>query len=296
MIRISRTLAAAAGSAAFVCLAGPALASTVTFTGAGLGDLTFSAQPGHPDASATLTGSGANTQVSLSSGNVRGAFLAEVQDTGGVYIPFGSSIGNKKPEIASLNDLLAAGAAGDVSYHQTSVTSTNGHGSNWQVVLVDPNNSSNSIVVDPYGLNTIGTAYFNQGDGVYTGGAIIHVQGYQNGSLTYDGPVCGAIPSACGNQTLLYSSFTSFASTSNTWSDLALLTVDGTTLGDWKVATLGVVTGGYGDGAISSVTIDSITVPGSPVPEPSTWVMMLVGVTGLGGTLRARRQHAIAIA
>jgi hypothetical protein len=46
-------------------------------------------------------------------------------------------------------------------------------------------------------------------------------------------------------------------------------------------------------GTQSSVTFDAITVPAG-VPEPASWAMMILGFTGMGALLRARRQRRFA--
>lgn len=50
--------------------------------------------------------------------------------------------------------------------------------------------------------------------------------------------------------------------------------------------------------AFAGVTIggDPIPTPGSSVPEPSSWAMMLAGFGALGGALRVRRRTALATA
>jgi hypothetical protein len=42
--------------------------------------------------------------------------------------------------------------------------------------------------------------------------------------------------------------------------------------------------------------LDNVSVSSSAVPEPMTWALMLVGVAGVGGSLRARRPLAAAAA
>lgn len=260
----------------------PALAQP-TFTGDQLGELTLDATG--PGSSATLSGTGASTAITITSGNpnLGQDYLTETQDVGQIYIPAGVALGGKTLTAVTLNTLLTAASTGGVHYSENSAT---GSGSYWQVFLADPNNAAYSIQVNADG----GSNYLDQGSAVKTSAVILNL----GAGPQYDGPVCGAFPGATGcgtNPSVIYATlFTGFgtgAIQNNTWADLATIAVDGTALGDWKVRGLGIATGGYGNDVTSSDTITSVTVP-EPVPEPASWALMLVGFGALGVGLRRR--------
>jgi hypothetical protein len=48
------------------------------------------------------------------------------------------------------------------------------------------------------------------------------------------------------------------------------------------------------DGGNDGFKLKSITLETAPVPEPSTWAMMILGFTGMGAALRARRRAVAA--
>ena len=68
----------------------------------------------------------------------------------------------------------------------------------------------------------------------------------------------------------------SFQSPTGLLEDAQSITVDGLTITVSDLASAG-------GGILASV---------APIPEPGTWAMMLVGVGGLGGMLRARRKSS----
>lgn len=54
-----------------------------------------------------------------------------------------------------------------------------------------------------------------------------------------------------------------------------------------KYISFGPATNGGGRGAFTMTKVSSVT---SPVPEPATWAMMIVGFGAIGGTMRRKRK------
>ena len=253
--------------AALIGVSLPAMADTVTITGSELSLLTYNAPAG---ASAAFNGSNAAVIGSSNSDLVVGGniptYLAAFQQAGSVTVTNGMTIGGETVSLGNLNNLISQGTAGNVSFNVAS--STAGTTPYWQVTLVDPNNSANKILINANG-DTGSIQTFNQGQNTKASAAVLTI----GGTTTYDNVNFdfGSTPSKL------------FPNFQNLWSQVAGITEDGTTLGNWTVGAIGIADGGFNDNALSSAQINSITVTSvAAVPEPSTWAMMMLGFAGLG--------------
>lgn len=132
----------------------------------------------------------------------------------------------------------------------------------WQVLLKDPNNSANTILI--HGSGATGTGV----NGLTSSGTVL-------GTLTSGGV---------------------FDTSTMTWAQLAGLVSDGTALGNWNIVSLGIGEEGQTTQGANQVVaqITSMTVGTTPavaaVPEASTWAMLVLGFAGLG-LLSYRRTH-----
>lgn len=168
-----------------------ALADTVTITGSNLGNLAFS----HVDAgtSAGTVGSGASTQVVLSSANDVGPsgvasndkYLPVLADTAEVSIANGLVIGGKKVQLGSLSDLVTQGAQGNVGYDV--IRGGTNPDSYFRVLLTNPNTPTDSVLINAYG-GGLGANNFNQGVNTQSFVAAITT----GGTTTYDSVYTGA--------------------------------------------------------------------------------------------------------
>lgn len=210
------------------------------------------ATPG-PGATAGYVAGSPDLAVISSPDNVGGSGLAQYNDTGLILINngyLGASFG-------TLNNILAQGAAGNVSFDLYSMTGAGGNSAYWDLLLTDPNNVSNTVEVNAFSDNILsGTNPFNQGESVDA-----------STSVSQPGSVYGGL----------------FAFGS-TWATVAGVVVDGTDLGDWNVAQLSIGVGGWDSGATGTAKIDSITLPGgNTVPDVASSALLL-GI-GLGSLL-----------
>ena len=284
---IRRILSRATLLLAICGTAGSALAVTITISGSDLGNLSFSALT--PGTSAGISGSGPGTFVALSSDNSvstlnnNAGFVAAFRDYGAVIINNGLHLGGATVSLGTLSSLLTQGAAQKISYTQ-SIIGTDGW-SGWQVQLVDPNNSSNTIFInEQLESPPPATNYFG-----YTSTKSFAALETLNATTTFDSQYCKATP-ACGSSSLIWPQ----GAASQPWTQVATVVVDGTALGNWQVSALAIAMGGFANNIPYSAAITSITVPGdAAVPEPSSWALISTGL-GLAGVALRRRRAASA--
>jgi hypothetical protein len=238
---------------------GSSSASAETFTDSQLSGLNYSA-PG-PGASAGYIPGVPGYANLFSPDDQSGGGLATITDIGTLNIPNGylgaSSFGN-------LNNILAQGAAGNVSFDLSSMTSGGATPANqyayWDVVLTDPSNPAFTITINSFSDNQLGKNGFNVGESV-------------DASTTL-------------TSTDVANSLVPFGTS---WATVAGLSEDGTPLGDWSVADLSISVGGWDSGENQDGHIDAITVPGGdPVPDAAS-TLTLLGVCF--GTLAGLRRH-----
>jgi hypothetical protein len=255
MTSLQRAIRATAVAAAtLIGVSLPAMADTVTITGTGFKSLSNQDGSG---AVATFTQNG----VFLTGPNVINVNpntpVSAFSDVASVSINNGMTINGATISLGTLNNVLSQGASFDVAL----VNTGNGPLPVWQILLSDPNNPSNTILV--HGSQATGLGL----DSLNSSGTVI-------GTLTSGG---------------------TFNTTSTTWAQLASQVADGTAIGNWNVVALGVAQGGSGvPGDAPGYLIDSMTAPTgaavAAVPEPATWAMMVLGFAGLG-LLSYRRVH-----
>lgn len=177
-------------------------------------------------------------------------------DTGTLLIPNGylGSFGN-------LNNILAQGAAGNVSFDLASMTPGN-ESAYWDVVLVDPNNSAFTITINAYSDNKLGANPFNSGESVDA-----------STSLTSTGVAGTLFPFG------------------DSWTTVAGLVEDGNPLGDWNVADLSISVGAWDTGDDQDGHIDAITLPGGPIPDAASTLSLLGICFGALAGLRLRMRR-----
>ena len=183
----------------------------------------------------------------------------QLSDTANVFVyntvSSGVSFNGTAVSFGTLNNVLTQGE----SFTLANLTGISGAGPAplpfWDVLLVDPSNSANKLLLQ-------GSASSGLGANVLTA----------NGTLIGTG------------------SLNNITAASGTWAQLSTQVDDGTALGNWTVAAVGVGEGGYGPtgptygqpmAQITSLTVGSSDVVAA-VPEPSTWAMMVLGFAGLG--------------
>jgi hypothetical protein len=187
-------------------------------------------------------------------------------DTASVVINNGATVSGTAMSFGTLNNVLAQGDAGNVSFNLSKViTDSTDTGPiplpYWQVLLKDPN-SANTILIHGSGATGLGV-----------------------NALTSTGAVLGTLTSGGV-----------FDTSTMTWSQLANLVSDGTAIGTWNVVSLGIGEEGQTTVGANQVAaqINSLTVGTTSavaaVPEASTWAMLVLGFAGLG-LLSYRRTH-----
>jgi hypothetical protein len=237
-----RKMILAAGAAGVVMTGAVSLAQAeVVLTGSLLADLTYN--PSALSSGATAGYSGGNAV--LTNPDTNGGFF----DTSEVLVPNGYD----GVSLGTLNTLLSAGTAGNVSFDLLSGTPVN-PGNNyayWDVVLQNPSNSSQTIVWNAYGINATGPNPFNQGLST-------------NASCNSSG---GCVFSA--------------------WNPNVT-----STYGTWNVIDVSIGIGGWANpnGTVAAATIDSISLPGTLTPLPAA-LPLFAGGLGLMGLLGWRRKQ-----
>jgi hypothetical protein len=232
-------------------------AQTVTFTSANdeLQGLT-PATPGPGATAAFVSGSPGYWQIT-SPDNVTGGGLGTFNDTAMILV----NNGYDGATLGNLSWLLGQGAAGNVSFNLLSMTpGTPNHYAYWDVLLTDPHNPANTmLVVNAYGDNQLGANPFNVGQST-------------NASVeVFDG--------------------TNYSTIWNTWSTVTNQTPvagDGS-LGTWNVSQLSISVGGWQTGASQTADISSVTVPGDARVPDAAWTLPLLGAC-LGGLAVLRRR------
>jgi hypothetical protein len=251
---------------AAIFLSWPASAQTVTLTGSQLAPSSGVAYqvPG-AGASAGYVSTGGGYANLTSPDNVSGG-AAQFNDTAMVVV----NNGFDGISLGTLNNLLAQGAAGHVSFYLSSMTQADSEQAYWNVLLVDPNNSANTLLVNAFSDRTSG------------GAGILGANPFNQG-VAGNSSVDASISLSSGG--VLGGLFT-FGST---WSTVAAVSDDGNTLGKWNVASVSIDVGGWDSSLSENAQISSITLPDG-VPDANSTLPLLGICFGALAGLR-RRLH-----
>jgi len=182
----------------------------------------------------------------------------DTTNTGGSISTINIENGYDGVSLGTLNSLLTAGAAGnvsfDLSYASPDVSNNLVY---WDVTLVDPNNSATTETINAYSDNTVGLGAnpFNEGQSVDAS------------------TIFGSGPGSF-NQGFTGTLWNSSSYAGNT--DGGLLPA----LGTWAVESVSIGIGGWGSKTLQTQDIDSITLPGTltlppAVPDGGSTVSLL---------------------
>jgi hypothetical protein len=256
-------VAVAVGAFALWAISHTVVRAEVVLTGSELSGLGYST--GSECTSGCSSGFVSPNAVITTSDTVGGGALNQFNDTATITI----NNANSGAQIGlTLNALLAQGSAGNVSFDLASATNTV-PGNLYAYWNVELSNSGNTIVVNAFSDNTLGTNLFDSGSCTGSTAACVS-QGYENAAGS-------SIVSTFGE------SWATFAAQNN---------VDGTALGDWTVTALTISVGGWDSGQTHTDTIDSISLPGSAQLTPLPGALALVaGGLGMLGLLTQRRKR-----
>jgi hypothetical protein len=155
--------------------------------------------------------------------------------------------------LSTLNALIIS-----VSFNLAGASGGNGNFAYWDVLLSNPTNPLNTIIINAFGDNVLGANPFNQGSSVFASAS--------------------APPSVFPFGT--------------PWAAVAGVSLDGTPLGSWNVTQLSISVGGQGTNDPQLDVISSITLPGTlvlPAPEPASMLILGVGLAGLGMIRRRKK-------
>ncbi len=236
-------------------------AQTVTFTSAN-GELQglSSATPGSGATAAYVSGSPGYWQIT-SPDTVAGGGLGTFNDTSMILV----NNGYDGAMLGTLSWLLAQGAAGNVSFNLLSMTpGTPNHYAYWDVLLTDPNNPLNTmLVVNAYGDNQLGANPFNQGE---------------EGKSSVDASV----------EVFNGTAYSTLWEPWSTVTNQIPVAGDGL-LGTWNVSQLSISVGGWQTGDSQTADISSVTVPDDPAAPDAGWTLPMLGAC-LGGLAVVRRR------
>lgn len=204
--------------AALIGVSVPVMASTVTISGSGFRSLVDSGGPG----ALVINADPVNGAFGPNPG---GAYLSgpnvtnvnpnsptnQFSDTANIFINSGTTINGTVMSFGTLNNVLAQGAAGNISFDVFG-TAPGSSGTVplplRQIVLSDPNNPANRILI----------------------------HGSAASGLGVDSPDFGSNTAITGT----LASGNVFNSNTSTWSQLTGVLDDGTALGNWNVAALAI--------------------------------------------------------
>jgi len=265
-MRTAAFIACATGMMSWSCFASEITLSGTDLNGSGV---TYS-----------TVGSGWNGHVNsaayVSTGPTTGyANLLTADGPNGDYATVTVQNGYEGVSLGTLSSLIAAGAAGDVSFNLIGVPIDSGQVPFWQVTLSDPNSGKTITLVTinaapdevsspPLGSPKyiLGPNYFNQGDSTQANNS----------------PQLGNVAAL--------------------WSVVAGYLDDGSQLGTWNVDSVGVEIGGWYTQAPMDAEIGSFTLPGdntsaanSAPDAASTLPLLGIGLGALAG-LRRRLHRA----
>ncbi len=165
--------------------------------------------------------------------------------------------------LGTLNSLLTAGTAGNVSFNLVSATNTASNPANfyayWNVELTNPTNG-NTAIINAYSDNTLGTNNFNQGSSTSASAGII--------GGTYES---------------FFTSWSTVAADSE--SSLGICAGSGCSLalGSWDVSEVTISVGGWSTDESHVDTISSISLPGTVTATPLPGAFVLFGTVLFGG-------------